>query len=243
MSSVDHCVPLSSPLVHVAPRCRCVVGRSSFPAVVTARSRCSPLSLCRRSIIVSRCRLSPFMLRPAVVVSSVDHRLSLSSPLVHVAHRGRCVVGRSLFSAVVSARSRNAPLSLCHRSIVVYRCRHHSFTLIPAVVVSLVDQSLPLSSPLVHVEPRCRCVVGRSVFPAVATTRSRCSPLSLCRRSIIVYLCRHHSFTLRPDVVVSSVDHGFLLSSQLVHIAPRCHCVVGRSLFPPVVTTRSRCAP
>ena len=243
MSSVDHCVPLSSPLVHVAPRCRCVVGRSSFPAVVTARSRCSPLSLCRRSIIVSRCRLSPFMLRPAVVVSSVDHRLSLSSPLVHVAHRGRCVVGRSLFSAVVSARSRNAPLSLCHRSIVVYRCRHHSFTLIPAVVVSLVDQCFPLSPPLVHVAPRCRCVVGRSLFTSVVTTRSRYAQMSLCRRSIMVSCCLLSSFTLRPAVIVSSVDHCFPLSSPLVHVALRSRCVVGRSSFPAVVTTRSRCAP
>ena len=140
VSSVDHRLSLSSPLVHVEPRCRCVVGRSSFPVVVTARSRCAPLSLCRRSIIVSRCRHSSFTLRPAVVVSSVDH---------------------CLFSAVVTTRSRCSPLSLCRRSIIVSRCRHHSFTLRPAVVVSSVDHCVPLSSPLVHVAPRCRCVVGR----------------------------------------------------------------------------------
>ena len=203
MSSVDHCFPLSSPLVHVEPRCRCVVGRSSLPAVVATRSRCAPLSLCRRSIIVSRCRDHSFTLLPAVVVSYVDHRFPLSSPLFHVAPRCRCVFGRSLFPAVVTTRSRYAPLSLCRRSIIVSRCRHHSFTLLPAVVVSYVDHRFPLSSSLVHVAPRCRCVVGRSLFPAVVTTRSRCSPLSLCRRSIIVSRCRHHSFTLRPAVGVS----------------------------------------
>ena len=202
MSLVDQCLPLSSPHVHVATRCRCVVGRSVFPAVITTRSRCDTLSLCRRSIIVSRCRHHSFTLRPAAVVSSVDHR-----------------------------------------SIIVHRCRHHSFTLLPAVVVSSVDQCLPLSSPLVHVEPRCRCVVGRSLCPAVVTTRSRCAPLSLCRRSIIVSRCRHSSFTLLPAVVVSSVDHCFPLSSQPVHVAPRCRCVVGRSSFIAVITTRSRCAP
>ena len=243
VSSVDHRFPLSSPLVHVAPRCRCVVGRSSFPAVVTTRSRCSPLSLCRRSIIVCRCRRHSFTLRPAVVVSYVDHRFPLSSSLVHVELRCRCVVGRSSFPAVVTTRSRYAPLSLCRRSIIVFRCRRSSFTLLPAVVVSYVDHRFPLSLPLVHVAPRCRCVVGRSLFPAVVTTRSRCAPLSLCRRSINVSRCRHHSFTMRPAVVVSSVDHCFPLSSPLVHVAPRCHCVVGRSLFPAVVTTRSRCSP
>ena len=173
MSLVDQCFPLSSQLVHVAPRCRCVVGRSLFTAVVTTRSRCAQMSLCRRSIIVSCCRLSSFTLRPAVIVSSVDHCFPLSSPFVHVAPRCRCVVGRSSFPAVVTTRSRCAPLSLSRRSIIVSRCHHHSFTLRPAVVVSLVDQCLPLSSPLVHVEPRCRCVVGRSVFTAVVTTRSR----------------------------------------------------------------------
>ena len=145
MSSVDHCLPLSSPLVHVDPRCRCVVGRSVFTAVVTTRSRCDPLPLCRRSISVSRCHHHSFTLRPAVVVSSidhcvplssplvhvtprcrcivgrssVDHCLPLSSPLVHVAPRCRCVVGRSSFPALVTARSRYAPLSLCRRSIIV----------------------------------------------------------------------------------------------------------------------------
>ena len=214
VSSVDHCFPLSSPLVHVTPLCRCVVGRSLFPAVVTTRSRCSPLSLCRMSIIASRCRHHSFTLRPAVVVSSVDHCFPLSSPLVHVAPRCRCVVGRSSFPAVVTTRSRCAPLSVCRRSISVSRCRHHSFTLRPSVVVSLVDQCFPLSSqsitlrsavvvssvdhrfplssPLVHVTPRCRCVVGRSSFPAVVSARSHCAPLSLCRRSIIVSPCRHH---------------------------------------------------
>ena len=199
MSSVDQCFLLSSPLVHVATRCRCVVDRSLCPAVVTTRSRYAPLPLYRRSII-----------------------------------------GRSLFTAVVTTRSRCSPLSLCRRSISVYRCRHHSFTLSPAVVVSSVDHCVPLSSPLVHVEPRCRCVVGRSLCPAVVTTRSRCAPLSLCRRSIIVSRCRHNSFTLRPAVGVSYVDHSFPLSSQLVHVTPRCRCVVGRSLFTAVVTTRSR---
>ena len=240
VSSVDHCFPLSSPLVHVAPRCRCVVCRSSLPAVVITRSRCAPLSFCRMSIIASRSRHHSFTLRPAVVVSSVDHCFPLSSPLVHVAPRCRCVVGRSLFPAVVTTRSRCSPLSLCRMSIIVSRCRYHSFKLRPAVVVSYVDHRFPLSSSLVHVTPRCRCVVGRSLFPAVVTTRSRCSPLSLCRRSIIVSRCRHHSFTLRPAVVVSSVDHCFPLSSPLVHVEPRCRCVVGRSLFPAVVTTRSR---
>ena len=185
---------------------------SLFPAVVTTRSRCSPLSLCRMSIIVSRCRHHSFTLRPAVVVSSVDHCFPLSSPLVHVTPRCRCVVGRSLFPAVVTTRSRCSPLSLCRRSIIVSHCRHHSFTLRPAVVVSSVDHCFPLSSPLVHVAPRCRCVVCRSLFPAVVTTRSRCAPLSLCRMSIIASRSRHHSFTLRPAVVVSSVDHCFPLS-------------------------------
>ena len=243
VSYVDHRFPLSSSLVHVELRCRCVVGRSSFPAVVTTRSRCSPLSLCRRSIIVSRCRHHSFTLRPAVVVSSVDQCVPLSSPLVHDAPRCRCVVGRSLFPAVVTTRSRCAPLSLCRRSTIASRCRHHSFTLLPAVVVSYVDHRLPLSSPLVHVASRCRCVVGRSSFPAVVTTRSRCSPLSLCRMSIIASRSRHHSFTLLPAVVVSYVDHRLPLSSPLVHVAPRCRCVVGRSSLPAVVTTRSRCSP
>ena len=201
------------------------------------------MSLCRRSIMVSCCRLSSFTLRPAVIVSSVDHCFPLSSPLVHVALRSRCVVSRSSFPAVVTTRSRCAPLSLCRRSIIVPRCRLSPFMLLPAVVVSLVDQCLPLSSSLVHVELRCRCVVGRSSFPAVVTTRSRCAPLSLCRRSIIVYRCRLSSFTLLPAVVVSSVDHCFPLSSPLVHVAPRCRCVVGRSSFAAVVTTRSRCSP
>ena len=196
-----------------------------FPAVVTTRSRCDPLSLCRwsisvsrcrhnrsrcapqslcrRSIIVSRCRHHSFTLRPAVVVSSVDHRFLLSSQLVHIAPRCHCVVGRSLFPPVVTTSSRCAPQSLCRRSIIVSRCRHHSFTLRPAVVVSSVDHRFPLSSQLVHVTPRCRCVVGRSSFIAVITTRSRCAPRSLCRRSIIVFRCRHHSFTLLPAVVVS----------------------------------------
>ena len=170
MSSVDQCLPLSSPLVHVAHRCRCVVGRSSFPAVVSARSCCSPLSLCRWSISVYRCRHHSFTLSSVVVVSSVDHRFPLSSPLVHVAPRCRCVVGRSSFIAVVSARSRCSPLSLCRRSIIVSRCRLSPFMLRPAVVVSSVDHRLSLSSPLVHVAHRGRCVVGRSSFPAVVAT-------------------------------------------------------------------------
>ena len=240
MSSVDHRFPLSSPLVHVAPRCRCLVGRSSFPAVITTRSRYAPLSLCSWSISVYRCRHHSFTLSPAVVVSSVDHCVPLSSPLVHVAPRCRCVVGRSSFPAVATARSRCSPLSLCRRSIIVSRCRLSPFMLRPAVVVSSVDHRLSLSSPLVHVAHRGRCVVGRSLFSAVVSARSRNTPLSLCRRSTIVYRCRHHSFTLIPAVVVSSVDHRFPLSSSLGHVAPRCRCVVGRSLFPALVTTRSR---